>query len=180
MPIGQMDEIFTTRSVDRESRDAKRLTAINRELAPSFGMVRGITHAKFLRSHADGGYYLLEIGACAGGAFFDQLVEASTGVNLWREWAKLEIGDLRQKSYMPPHIVEGYAGSVVCAAEGPWPDLDSITDASIVTRMRRDRYAGLIVRAASAEGVRSILDGYRAQFEGALLAPTHPDRRLRN
>jgi biotin carboxylase len=175
-PPEQMDEVFTTRTVDRVSRDARRLTAINHELAPSLGMVRGVTHAEFLRSRADGSYYFVEIGAGVGGAFLDQVVETATGVNLWREWAKLEIGDMRHTAYAAPDSFEGYAGSVVCDAQGPWPDLDSISDPSIVSRIRKDRHAGLIVSAASPERVQRLLDDYRVQFEGCLLTPEGLDR----
>ena len=167
--LGQMDEVFTSRTVDRDGRDAKTLTAINLELAPSLGMVRGVTHAEFLRSYSDGSYYFVEIGARVGGALLDRAVEAATGINLWREWAKLEIGDLRRADYVVPESFQGYAGSVVCMAQGPWPDLDSISDPSIVTRIRMDGYAGLIVRAANAERVKRLVDDYRVQFEGSLL-----------
>jgi len=112
-------DVIAMDTVDHNSRDARELTAINRALAPSLGMVRGVTHAEFLRSHADGDYYFLRIGAGVGGAitvggqfgecsfsdspFIDQLVEASTGVSLWREWAKLEAADLRCLSYTLPY-----------------------------------------------------------------------------
>ena len=119
----QTGDVITMRTVDRNSRDAKELNAINRALAPSLGMVRGVTHAQFLRSHADGSYYFLEIGARVGGAFagigqsdrqfIDRLVEVSTGVNLWREWAKLEVANLRDTSYTASETFEGYAGNVV-------------------------------------------------------------------
>jgi hypothetical protein len=176
LQAGQADEVLTTRTVDRDSREVKRLKAINRELAPSLGMVRGVTHAEFLRSSADGGYYFLGIGARVGGAFLDQLVEAATGINLWREWARLEIGDLRQTAYAVPDSFEDYAGSVICPAQGPWPDLDSIADPSIVTRIRKDNHAGLIVRAATPDRVQALLEKYRTQFEDALLVPATQDR----
>jgi biotin carboxylase len=165
-----MEEVFTSRTVDRESRDAKKLAAINMELAPSLGMVRGVTHSEFLRSHADGSYYFVEIGARVGGALLDQVVEAATGVNLWREWARLEICDLRRSGYAAPESYEGYAGSVVCAAQGPWPDLDSIADPSIVSRERKNGHAGLVFRGANAERVKRLVEDYRAQFEGSLVA----------
>jgi hypothetical protein len=166
----EMDDVFTSRTVDRQSRDAKRLAAINLELAPSLGMVRGVTHAEFLRSHLDGSYYFVEIGARVGGALLDQVVEAATGVNLWREWAKLEICDLRRSAYAAPESYEGYAGSVVCTAQGPWPDLDTIADPSIVSRERKNGHAGLVVRGANAERVKMLVEDYRAQFEGSLVA----------
>jgi hypothetical protein len=180
LQTGQMDEVTTTSTVNRDSRDANRLSAINRELAPSLGMVRGVTHAEFLRSPGDGDYYFLQIGALVGGAFLDHLVETATGVNLWREWAKIEISDLRQAAYRAPESLEGYAGSVVCPAQGPWPDLDSIAGPSIVNRIRKGRDAGLIVRAASPERVQRLLENYSAQFESGLLAPAAHDRVFRD
>ena len=108
-PMQVMHEggVFTTRTVDRASRDWAELTALNARLAPSLGMVRGVTHAEYIRAHADGRYYFLEIAARVGGAFIADLVEASTGVNLWREWARLEVASLRGEAYAPPaHVRE--------------------------------------------------------------------------
>jgi len=90
--------VFTTRTVDRSSRDWSELSAMNAGLAPALGMVRGVTHAEYIRSHADGRYYFLEIAARVGGAFIADLVEVATGVNLWREWARLEVDFLRSES----------------------------------------------------------------------------------
>ena len=65
-------------------------------------MVRGVTHAEYIRAHADGRFYFLEIAARVGGAFIADLVEAATGVNLWREWARIEVSDLRGVRYELP------------------------------------------------------------------------------
>ncbi len=54
--------IFATQTVDRASVDWKELTTMNRGIAPMLGMVRGLTHAEFVRSYADGRYYFLEVG----------------------------------------------------------------------------------------------------------------------
>ena len=83
-PMQVMHEggVFTTRTLDRASRDAKGLTGLNADLAPSLGMKRGITHAEYIRAHGDGRYYFLEIAARVGGAFISDLVEVATGINL--------------------------------------------------------------------------------------------------
>ena len=39
----------------------------------------------------DGDWYFLETSARVGGAYIVDVVEAATGVNLWREWARIEI-----------------------------------------------------------------------------------------
>jgi len=76
--------VFTTRTVDR--REQRRKGADSAECQPGAGagMLRGVTHAEYIRAHADGRYYFLEIAARVGGAFICDLVEAATGVNLWR------------------------------------------------------------------------------------------------
>jgi hypothetical protein len=185
--IAQAGTVHTMHTVDRNSRDARELAAINRALAPSFGMVRGITHAHLIRSQVDGSYYFLEIGARVGGAFpnetyaddtfpgdsfMDNLVEAATGVSLWREWANLEIADLRHTGYAVPDSYEGYAGSVLCASQGVAPNLEAFADPAIVTRFRRGKHAALILRAASPERVRNLLGDYAAQLESELAVAT--------
>jgi biotin carboxylase len=171
-------KIFTTHTVDRASREAQVLTAINQALAPAFGMVRGVAHAAFLRSHADCACYFVEIGARVGGGFIDQVVETATGVDLWREWATLEIADLRQTSYTAPESFEGFAGSVVCSSQGTGPDLEAIVDPAIVARVRKDNLSGLIVRAASPERVQKLLDEFGEQFEGGLVVSGNSGREL--
>ncbi len=183
----QAEAVRTTYTVDRNSRDVRELTAINRALAPAFGMVRGITHAHFLRSLVDGSYYFVEIGAAVGGAFLggtyagetfscdshiDKLVEAATGVSLWRQWANLEVADLRHTGYTVPDGYEGYAGSVVCTSHGPVPSMDSVADPAIVARVRNHQSAGLILRAASPVRIRTLLEDYAAQFERGLVVST--------
>jgi hypothetical protein len=160
--------LFTACTVDRDSGDWKTLTALNNVLAPALGMVRGVTHARFLRSYADDRYYFLEIGARVGSAFMDQLVEAATGVNLWREWARLEVCDLRHTAYTAPDSFDSYAGSVMCLSQQAAPDLDSIADPAIVTRIRQEHLAGLIVRAASPERVEKVLDDFTVRVQNAL------------
>ena len=94
-----------------------------------------------------------------------QLVEAATGVNLWREWARLEAGDLRHTAYTVPESLEGYAGSVVCAAEGAKPDLDLLDAPAIFARFRKNGQVGLIVRAAGTDHVQKLLDDCSTQIE---------------
>ena len=170
--------VFTTQTVDRDGRDWKELTAMNNALAPSLGMVRGVTHAEFIHAHADGRYYFLEIAARVGGAFIADLVETATGINLWREWARLEVGDLRGQAYAPPEFFDGYAGSALCLAQTAEPDLSVFNEPEIVTRVKKDHHAGLIVRANRPERVKQLLEGYSAEFEERFLATMPPPERL--
>ena len=95
--------VFTTRTLERDSADAMALQAVNRELIEGLGLMRGVTHAEFLKAHADGKFYFIEIAARVGGAYISDVIDSATGVNLWREWAKLEVGAGKQRTRFLPH-----------------------------------------------------------------------------
>lgn len=171
-PLQVMHEggVFTTRTVDREGRDWSRLTKINAKLAPALGMVRGVTHTEFIKAHADGRHYFLEIAARVGGAFISELVETATGVNLWREWAKLEVANLRSETYTAPEPRTDYAGSVLCLAKSAEPDTSGFDAPEVVLRMKKHHHAGLIVRSSRPERVQELVEQYSAGFAERFLA----------
>ena len=171
-PMQVMHEggVFTTRTVDRASSDWKELTALNAKLAPSLGMMRGVTHAEYIKAHADGRFYFLEIAARVGGAFIADLVQTATGVNLWREWAKLEVIDLRGEGYKLPPTESRYAGSVLCLARTAEPDTTGFDAPEIVMRMKKHHHAGMIVRSDDPARVKALLEDYSAAFAERFLA----------
>ena len=175
-PMQVMHEggVFTTRTVDRNSGDWRNLTELNAKLAPSLGMVRGVTHAEYIRAHADGRFYFLEIAARVGGAFIADLVETATGINLWREWAKLEVADLRGEPYVLPQLRSDYAGSVLCLAKTAEPDTSSFDAPEIVLRLKKHHHAGLIVRSPDAARVARLLEEYSAAFAEKFMAKMPP------
>ncbi len=179
-PLQLMQEggVFTTRTVDRASSDWHELTAINARLSPGLGMVRGVTHAEFIRSHSDGRYYFLEIAARVGGAFIADLVEYASGINLWREWAKIEAANLRGQTYSVPPATESYAGSVLCLAQTAEPDTSAFTAPEIVHRMKKHHHAGLIVRSSDPHRIEQLLEDYSAEFASLFLAAMPPMQRL--
>jgi len=171
-PMQVMHEggVFTTRTVDRQSSDWEKLTALNERLAPALGMARGVTHAEYIKAHADGRFYFLEIAARVGGAFIADLVEAGTGVNLWREWARLEVSNLRGEQYVLPETFASYAGSVLCLAQTAEPDTAAFDAPEIVYRMKKHHHAGLIVKAGDPKRVRELLEEYASEFANRFLA----------
>lgn len=177
-PMAVMHEcgVFTTRTVDRQSREWAALTELNARLAPSMGLRRGVAHAEYIRAHEDGRFYFLEIAARVGGAFIADLVEAATGVNLWREWAKVEVASLRGEAYTAPPALEMYAGSVLCLASTAEPDTSAFQAPEIVMRMKKEHHAGLIVRSSDAERVRALLEEYSRAFAERFLARMPPPK----
>src|SRR5262249_46905306 len=102
LDVSHKGGVFTTRSLPREAPETKDLFEFNRQVIEGLGGVRGVTHAEFLRSHADGRFYFLEIAARVGGAYIADVVEAASGINLWREWARLEVGAGKEPYSLPP------------------------------------------------------------------------------
>lgn len=178
-PLQVMHEggVFTTRTVDRASAEWRDLTELNAALAPGLGMIRGVTHAEYIRAHADGKFYFLEIAARVGGAFIVDLVQAATGINLWREWARIEVADMRDETYVVPAIREEYAGSVLCLAQTAEPDTTSFTAPEIVYRMKKHHHAGLIVHSPNPARVAELLEDYSGQFARMFLASMPPPER---
>jgi biotin carboxylase len=170
--------VFTSRILDSASRDAVELSALNKSLASAFGMVRGVTHAEYVRSQADGRYYFLEIAARVGGAFIAELVEVATGVNLWREWARLEVSNLRCHPYSLPDSFETCAGSVLCLTQSADPGTEGFDAPEIALRLKKPHHAGLIVRAGNPDRVNELLDQFGAEFASRFLGVLLPLDRL--
>ncbi|AXC14984.1 hypothetical protein ACPOL_5738 [Acidisarcina polymorpha] len=176
-PMQVMHEggVFTTRSVERDSEDAKALIAINQKLVPALGMVRGVSHAEYIKAHqtdekGDARYYFLEVAARVGGAFIAELVEHSTGLNLWAEWARIEISSLRGIPYTLPERKFSYAGSVLCLARTDEPDTSSFNAPEIVYRMKKKHHAGLLVESPDPNRVAALLEEYSRRFAEMFLA----------
>ncbi len=93
MQVAHQGGAYVSRTLARGSADEKTLLSINRKLIHALGLQRGATHAEFIKSTADGKFYFLEIASRVGGAYIADVLEAATGINLWREWARLEIVD---------------------------------------------------------------------------------------
>jgi biotin carboxylase len=177
-PMKVMHEggVFTTRVIDRSSPDCRALTGINGELIPKMGMIRGVTHAEYIHGE-DGRYYFLEVAARVGGAFIADVVAQATGVDLWAEWARIEVSNLRGIPYKLPEVRAQYAGSVLCLARTEHPDTSIFDAPEIVYRMKKHHHAGLIVRSADPDRVQAILEDYSERFIHHFLATAPvPDR----
>ncbi|MEZ4638271.1 MAG: ATP-grasp domain-containing protein [Caldilineaceae bacterium] len=63
MQVFQGGGIFTTRTQPYDDLETQAIFALNRQVIESLGMVRGVTHAEFIRAEADGRFYFLEAAA---------------------------------------------------------------------------------------------------------------------
>ena len=176
MQVAHHGGAYISRTLARGSADEKTLLTINKRLVKSLGLERGATHAEFIKSTADGKFYFLEIAARVGGAYIADVLEAATGVNIWREWARMEIAESSSAIKITPKRKE-YAGIILSLAKQESPDTSNYVDKEIVYRVKKRHHAGLIVRAKTLERVNELLDDYSQRFVDdfvAILAP--PER----
>jgi len=173
MNVAQGGGIFTSCVIPRGSHADTGLRQINRELIAALGLVRGVAHTEFIQAHADGHFYFLECAARVGGAYINEMVEAATGINLWREWARIEVagGD---GSYRLPPVREEYAGVILSLARQENPDTSGYNDPEVLLRIKKHHHAGLILRSPDPQRVQALLDSYSQRFAGEFLAVQPP------
>jgi carbamoylphosphate synthase large subunit len=155
--------VFTTSTLLRGSEDDLELVESNGKVLRAMGLVRGASHTEFIRAHSDGRFYFLETAARVGGANIAELVEAATNINLWAEWAKLEIIKGERPYELPPQRND-YAGLIVSLAKQKSPDTSYYDDEEVVWRMQRHHHAGLIVMSPDHGRVQELLADYTKRF----------------
>jgi hypothetical protein len=158
LDVYQGGGIYATRTVPRDRPEVAELRRINAELLAGFGLGWGASHTEYMRAHADGQFYFIETSARVGGANTAEMVEAATGINLWSEWAKLEVS--RGGRYELPATHDRYAGVVISLARQEHPDTTSFADPEIVHRLDQKHHIGFVVAADSPDRVEQLLASY--------------------
>jgi biotin carboxylase len=173
MNVAQGGGVFTTFTVARGSEEDSGLRQINHDLIAALGLARGVAHAEFIRANADGHFYFLECAARVGGAYINEMVEAATGLNLWREWARIEVagGD---GTYKLPAVREEYAGVILSLARQENPDTSAYNDPEVYLRIKKHHHAGLILRSADQRRVQELIENYSPRFVEQFLAVEPP------
>jgi biotin carboxylase len=169
LDVSHQGGVFTTRTMARDSADTLALKEINLKLIQGLGLVRGVAHAEFLKAHSDNRIYFLEVAARVGGAYISNMVETATGINLWREWAHLEV-TAGKMPYQLPQAREDYAGVIVSLARQQEPDTSSYNDPEIVDRIRKYHHAGFILKSSSSKRIETLLSSYSQRFAIDFLA----------
>jgi biotin carboxylase len=173
MNVAQGGGVFTSFTVARESEDDAALREINRDLIAALGLLRGVSHAEFIKANADGHFYFLECAARVGGAYINEMVEAATGINLWREWARIEVAAENATYHLPP-TREEYAGVILSLARQENPDTSAYNDPEVFLRIKKHHHAGLILRSTDQQRVQSLLESYSQRFAQEFTAVEPP------
>ena len=181
MEVSHHGGLFITRRLPDDSEEGRAVLAMNRTLQEGLGLRRGVSHTEFIRSGSvplqpDQGFVFLETSARVGGAFIVDTIDAATGINLWREWAKVEIAGEAGAYTVPSHRDE-YAGIVLTLARQETPDMSSYTDPEVAITIRKDHHAGIIVKSPEPRRVESLIDDYTRRFYQDFFATAPPPKR---
>jgi hypothetical protein len=170
--------LFTSSTVEHGSADEKALRELNEKILTRLNLVRGVSHVEFIKSRADGRFYMLESAARVGGAHIAEMIEAATGVNLWTEWANIEI-DRGQRPYtLPAGVREEYGGLVISLARQQRPDTSAYDDAELVYRAPEENHVGFVLRSKEHGRIQALLESYQRRihqdFAAVMPAATRP------
>lgn len=180
MTVAHEGGIFTTRTLPAETPDAQALLALNAQVVEALGIQRGVAHAEYIKAHADDRLYFLECAARVGGAHIADLIEASRGLNLWAEWARLETASVRGQTYQLPALKKLHGGLLVSLARQEHPDTSAYIDPEIVWRLDKKHHVGLIVVSEDHDRVTHLLEDYTRRFLTDFLAVQPPKDRPTN
>ncbi|MFN8612415.1 MAG: ATP-grasp domain-containing protein [Vulcanimicrobiota bacterium] len=167
--------VFSTKSLHKEAPELGDLLAVNDQVIRAMGLLRGVTHAEFIRGQ-DGKLYYLEMAARVGGANIDVLVDKATGINLWAEWVRLELANFHGLPYKPPKRSFGHAGLMLCLSKQAEPDLSHYADPDVVWKLKKNHHAGLIVNCRTAERRDQLVSQYLGQMGHDFLAVAPPSQ----
>ena len=173
MEVAHGGGVYISQTIAHNSEDRRKLLDINRRLIKAMGLETGATHAEFIKSDTDGEFYFLEIASRVGGAYIADVLEAASGINLWREWARLETRpDSASRMKLKPR--KDHAGIILSLARQERPDTSAYEDPEIVYRVKKRHHAGLVVRSPRHERVSELLDGYARRFADDFVAVKPP------
>lgn len=156
--------LFRSSTIARDSSEDSELEKLTQKIATSLGMQRGILHTEYIRGAEDGAFYFLETAARVGGAFISEMVQAATGINLWQEWAKLEVAEANGDGYSVARHHADYGAVILSLARQAAPDTSSYTDPEIAYRINKEHHAGFVLRSTSHERILDLLDSYAERF----------------
>lgn len=150
------------------SHEERALLALNKKLVKRFGFEHGVTHAEFIQPAAsvrspNEQFIFLEVAARVGGAYTANTIAAATGINLWSEWAGVELAT-SERPYVLPPVRKDYGGIAVSLARQENPSSDRYDDPEIVYRVNQPWHVGLIVRSPDQGRVVSLLTKYARRF----------------
>lgn len=157
MAVSHDGGVFRTKTLNRYSQEYHDLDDINKQVLSKFGLVNGATHSEYIKGE-DGKYYFLETASRVGGAHIPDLVEAATGINIWREWAKMETVLLRNEPYSVAKPTGFFAGLIISLVKDKNPDTLPFNSDEVVKFLPIDYHIGIVYKSPDENKIQECLD----------------------
>lgn len=164
MEVAHGGGVFRSVTAPFGSAEEKALRTFNEKLLTAFGLEYSASHSEFIQCHEDGEFYFLETASRVGGAHLAEMVEAASGINLWREWARIETATAAGTTYELPEWKPTYSGIIISLAREQWPDMNGYVAPEIWWRMQEEYHIGLIVQSENHDRVLELLDEYTTKI----------------
>ncbi len=174
MEVSHEGGVFRTRTLGKSSEEYKALKEANAKVLSNFGLMNGATHTEFIRSKEDGKYYFLETSSRVGGAHIPDLVEASSSINIWREWAKIEDALLREKKYKIPKAKDYYSGLIIALIKDKEADYHQFECGEAVKFLPIEYHVGIVYKSKDPEIIRARLDKAAEKIRAEMLSILPP------
>jgi biotin carboxylase len=184
--VSQFGGVSLSHTVKHGSQEERVLLALNKKLLTGFGLERGVTHAEFIRTESQerakpqpfqsGQFHFLEVAARIGGAYTADTINAASGINPWREWARIELATAERPYVLPP-VRKGYGGVAVSLARQEHPSTASYTEPEIAYRVSKPWHVGLVVGSPDYDRVIDLLSQYAGRFSQDFTAFAPPEGR---
>ncbi|MCW3161810.1 ATP-grasp domain-containing protein [Chryseobacterium oryctis] len=169
MQVSHEGGVFRTKTLGRYSDEFQALEQVNAKVLSNFGLINGATHTEFIRSKDDGKYYFLETSSRVGGAHIPDLVEASSNINIWREWARIEDALLRGKKYEVSKPTGYYSGLIVALIKDKEPNYNEFECTEAVKFLPIDYHVGIVYKSNDAQIVQERLDNAAEKIHSEML-----------
>jgi biotin carboxylase len=173
MDVSHQGGVFTTRLLERGTPLERSLIEKNQLVLSAMGLLRGVSHTEYIQGREDGKIYFLETSARVGGAHISDLIAASTGINLWAEWAKIEV-DGGAGNYRLGPVSSSYGGLLVSLARQEKPDTSAYNDPELVWRLEKKHHVGFVISSPNYERVQYLMDQYLDRVREDFLAVAPP------
>ncbi len=156
--------IFRSAILPFGSEEEQLLTQLNDKILKTFGMQYSALHSEYIKDAETGELLFLDTETIVGGVHTAEMVEASSGINLWHEWAMVETAVAWGIPYQLPSLLYNYAGMLTAPTRQRLPNALLFEDPEIYWKMDEDFQVGLIVQSPERARVLALLDKYRKQI----------------
>jgi biotin carboxylase len=168
--VAQGGVIFRSITVPFDTSESRALETLTVDVLKAFGMQHSASHTEVIRCSDDGHYYFLETSSRVAGDNLADMVEAASGINLWKEWAKLETAVAKNDNYKLPFVRKEYSGIIISDPLRQLPNPFPFNAPEITWKMKNDYQTGCVIRSKNRERIVELLEEYTALIQNNYLS----------